>query len=109
MLMRGALDDRLVMGFISGRYYGVVEEELRPLYGLVGATFARYRPRPDGGYDGATYEIPFFTDLATGEVMERWRNPYTGEEVGVPQSGYPPSAIVIGADLGLRAPSRWPA
>ncbi len=101
MQMRGALDGRLVMGFISGRYYGVVDDEIRPLYGVVGATFARYRARADGGYDGASYEVPFFTDLDSGAVLDRWRNPYTGEVVTAPQTALPPAGLVIQPDLQI--------
>jgi hypothetical protein len=108
MLMRGALDDRLVIGFISGRYYGVVDDEIRPLYGVVGATFGRYRARPGGGYDGASYEVPFFTDLETGLALERWRNPYTGEDVAVPRSAFPPAALVITPDLEIKVPRSPP-
>jgi hypothetical protein len=108
MLMRGALDDRLVIGFVSGRYYGVVDDEMKPLYGVVAATFGRYRPRADGGYDGASYEIPFFTDLETGAPLERWLNPYTGETVAVPQTALPPAPIVITADMSVRVPKLPP-
>jgi hypothetical protein len=108
MLMRGALDDRLVIGFISGRYYGVVGEEIKPLYGVVGATFARFRPRADGGYDGATYEIPFFTDLETGAALETFRNPYTGQTVAVVNSGYPPSTFTITEALEVTIAKPFP-
>jgi hypothetical protein len=86
----------------------VVDDEIKPLYGVVGATFARYRARPGGGFDGASYEIPFFTDLETGAALERWRNPYTGEAVEVPRSAFPPAAIVITADLEIKVPRSLP-
>jgi hypothetical protein len=102
MLMRGALDDRLVVGFLGGRYYGVVDSEITPVFGLMSATFAKYRARPDGGYDCASYEIPFFTDLDTGRVLDRLHIPYTGEEVSVSQTPIPPGALIIGSDLEIR-------
>jgi len=108
MLMRGALDDRLVIGFISGRYYGVVDNEIKPLYGVVGATFARYRRRTDGGFDGATYEVPFFTDLETGAALQTYKNPYTGETVDVVNSGYPPSAFTINEALEIVSSKPFP-
>jgi hypothetical protein len=108
MLMRGALEDRLVIGFISGRYYGVVDNEIKPLYGVVGATFARYRARADGGYDGATYEVPFFTDLETGAALEKYRNPYTGETVDVVNSDFPPSAFTVTDALEIVSARRFP-
>jgi hypothetical protein len=104
MLMRAALDDRLVIGFISGRYYGVVDEEIKPLYGVLGATFSRYRPRADGGYDGASYEIPYFTDLDSGEPLKTFLNPYTGQTVEVVNSGFPPARFIVTKDLEIVTP-----
>lgn len=101
MQMRGALDDQLVIGFVSGRYYGVVDSEMTPLYGVVGATFSRYRLRADGGYDAVSYEIPYFTDLETGAALDKWANPYTGEIVTVPQTAMPPTRLVITPDLHI--------
>lgn len=108
MMMRGALDESLVIGCISGRYYGVVENEIKPLYGVVAATFSRYRRAADGGYDGVSYEIPYFTDLATGEVMDNWLNPYTGQTVTVAHSGYSAAPIHVGRDLSISLPRPVP-
>jgi Protein of unknown function (DUF1838) len=108
MLMRAALDDQLVIGFISGRYYGVVDDEIKPLYGVVSATFSRYRLRADGGYDGASYEVPFFTDLETGVALDHWRNPYTGQEVAVPFFAFPPAALIITPELEIVVPKKPP-
>ena len=101
MLMRGALDGQMVVGFVSGRYYGVVESEMTPLYGVAGATFSRYRARPDGGYDGVGYELAFFTDLATGEALDTFHNPYTGEVVSVPVTALPPGDFTITPGLDI--------
>ena len=108
MLMRGALDDRLVVGCMTGRYYGVVDDESMPLFGLASATFARFRPAADGGFEGASYEVPFFTDLTTGAALEQFVNPYTGETVTVPQSALPPSRIAISPDFVVTTPGAPP-
>jgi hypothetical protein len=50
MMMRGALDDKLVIGCLTGRYYGIVDAQLKLLFGLVSATFSRYRPALGGGH-----------------------------------------------------------
>ena len=105
MLMRGALDDRLVIGYLTARYYGVVGDEAMPLFGVASAVFARYRPAADGGYKGASFEVPFFTDLETGKVLESWKNPYTGEAVRPPRTKFPPAEIVIGPDVTLSTPN----
>ena len=104
MLMRGALDNRLVVGCLTGRYYGVVEDQVTPLFSLVSATFARFRRTAEGGFEGASFEVPFFTDLATGEALDHFANPYTGETVTVPQTALPPARIAITSDLRIATP-----
>ena len=46
--IRASLDDRLCRGFIKGRYYGVVENELTPLYNVLAGTISQYKKRDDG-------------------------------------------------------------
>jgi hypothetical protein len=104
LLMRGALDDRLVTGFVNGRYYGVVDDEITPLYGVAGATFSRYRANASGGYDGISYELAFFTDLTTGLALDEFLNPYTGQTVKVPVTFLGPSPFLITADCDVVSP-----
>lgn len=102
MLMRGALDERLVIGCVSGQYYGVVDAELTPLFGFVSATFARYRQVPSGDFDVVNVEYFYFTDPLSGKAMGSFRNPYTGETVQVPAGGYAPTRFTITRELDLR-------
>jgi hypothetical protein len=102
--MRGALDDRLVIGFVNGRYYGVVEDEITPLYGVAGATFSRYRANASGGYDGISYELAFFTDLKTGLALDAFQNPYTGQTVKVPVTFLDPSPVRIAENCDVLFP-----
>lgn len=99
--VRGSLDDRLLTSWVSARYYGVVEDEMRPLFNVRSAVFARYRPVADGGYEAVNAEIAWFTDPDTGHVLRQWHNPYTGQDVTVPMGGYAPSKILIRPDLGF--------
>lgn len=101
MLMRGALDERPVIGCISAQYFGVVDGEPVPLFGVDAMTVARYRRRPDGGYDVFNGEVAYFTDMAAGKALDEWKNPYTGATVKVPEGGVAPSRFIIGADLSL--------
>jgi hypothetical protein len=105
--MRGALDQRLVIGFLSGRYAGVVDGQVTPLFGLTAATFARYRPRDDG-FEVVGFEQAYFTDLGAGEVLDRFTNPYTGETVAVPVTSLPPTKSFIGPNLRFAAPPNLP-
>lgn len=89
--MRGALDEKLVIGFTLGRYYGVVDNTLTYLYDLLAAAFFLYRPRKDGSYEDRTFEIAYFTDPATGLPLETFLNPYTNKRVKVPQTRLGPT------------------
>ncbi|KQM13322.1 DUF1838 family protein [Novosphingobium sp. Leaf2] len=104
MMMHGALDERLVIGYLSGSYFGVVNAEMTPLWDVVGVTFSRYRRRSDGGYDGVTGEIAFFFDPATGKAPGRFFNPYTGAWVTDPQSNLPPSRITFSPTGEMQVP-----
>jgi hypothetical protein len=81
--LRGALDERLVTGFVIGRFDGVVGDVVTPLFGVLSAVFSRYRST-SAGYVVVSYEQAYYTDLDSGRVVERMKNPYTGDTVEVP-------------------------
>ncbi len=93
--MRGAMDLGLVITFLEGVYYGVMEARIRPLYGISAALFRQYRPRSDGGFDCVNYELVFITDLDTGGLLSEFRNPYSGQVVKPPQARFGPSRLAI--------------
>jgi len=97
--MRGALDDRLVVSWVSARYYGVLADRMDPLFAVVSAVFSRYRTSPLGGCEAVNAEIAWFTDADTGKPIETCRNPYTNCDVKIPMGGYLPSMIRISPDL----------
>jgi hypothetical protein len=72
-----------------GWYKGVVlgvrpKEAVRPLFGFEGFSCARFLPQEaDGSWRKLLRETVFFRDLKTGQVMDAWSNPYTGESVKV--------------------------
>jgi len=102
--MRGALDDRLVISFLEGVYYGVMETRIRPLYGLSAGLFRQYRARPDGGYDYANFELVYVTDLETGELLTEFRNPYSGRTGKPPQTRLGPTRLTIAPTLEVLRP-----
>jgi hypothetical protein len=102
LLMRGALDDRVVVGTLSGQYYGVVDDELTPLFGLLSATFSRYRPLSDGHWLEASFEHAYYTDIDSGAVLAEWRNPYNGKTGPVPVVSSEPRVRLLAADLTFR-------
>lgn len=93
--MRGSLDERLVISFLEGVYYGVMDARITPLYGLSAGLFRQYRKRPDGGYDYANFELVYVIDLDSGELLTEFRNPYSGKSGTPPQTRLGPSRLAI--------------
>jgi hypothetical protein len=79
MKLAGALDDRLVIWWMDGMRYGVVESRAQALYGMKVGIFQRYFKQPDGYWKLAMFELTYYTDLKTGKLLEKFDNPYTGE------------------------------
>ncbi len=89
--MRGSEDGRIAMGWLKARRYGVVDAEITPLFGMVTGTFSRYRPLADGSIVSTSFELAFYTDLDSGEVLDTFTMPYTGKTVEVPRLMLGPS------------------
>jgi hypothetical protein len=106
--MRGALDDRVVIGFLSGQYYGVVDDELTPLFGVLSATFSRWRARPEGGYVYASFEQAYYTDPDSGAVLTQWRNPYNGQAGTVPVWSSKPAQRILTQTLSFESDAPMP-
>ena len=102
--MRGALDDRLVISYLEGPYYGVVEGRITPLYGLSAGLFRQYIARADGGADYLNIELVFVTDLETGELLTEFRNPWTGAVNPAPKNRLGPSRFTITPERRVIAP-----
>jgi len=79
MKCAAALDSRLVIWWMDGVRYGVVEQRSQPMYGMKVGIFQRYFPVSDGLWKIAMFELTYYTDLNTGELLENWDNFYTGE------------------------------
>ncbi|NND54253.1 MAG: DUF1838 family protein [Gammaproteobacteria bacterium] len=79
MRLAAATDERLVVWWMSGARYGVVEARSTLLYGMQVGIFQRFFPQADGSWKIAMFELTYYTDLTTGELLEEWDNPYTGE------------------------------
>ncbi|MFG6415040.1 DUF1838 family protein [Roseateles sp. DC23W] len=99
LLMRGALDDRLVVAALTGQYYGVIDSELIPMFGVLAVTFTRWRPLGDGRWLSTSFENAYYTDADSGEVMTQWRNPITGQSVPVLVHTSRPTSLVLHEDL----------
>jgi hypothetical protein len=103
--MRGSLDDRLSLGWVIGKRYAVVEHEAIPMMGMVAATLTRYRRASAEAFAVRSLEVAYFTDFASGELLETWKNPVTGAVVDVPRTRMGPSSLTVTADgLDVQAP-----
>lgn len=79
----GDTSGKPVVSWGTGTVYGYVPgEKPRPLFGLEVVGMSRYE-RIEGGYLRLHREIGYYTDLKTGEVIERWLNPWLQREVEV--------------------------
>jgi hypothetical protein len=65
------------------------------LIGAQGFGVIRLNERDDGVIERMCREIILYTDLRTGEVLEEWDNPYTGETVNVVQVSNDPYNYTI--------------
>ena len=83
--VRGSLDpDEEVIFYANGTIYGFVAGERdKPLMGYEMYNIGRSVKKGDYSYELLTNEVLLYTDLKTGEVLEQFENPYTGETVDV--------------------------
>lgn len=108
MMMRCALDEDLSTNWVQASYFGVVGDEMTPLFGVSSAVFSRTRRLDDGSYRSVSFELAWFTDPVTGKAMETFRNPYTNQDCTVPSGGFQPSATIFGRDLSFHLPKPIP-
>ncbi len=65
----------------DGTIYGVVAgENPRPLVRFEGMELYWMRHLPGGDYELIGNTVTFFRDVDTGQMLDRFRNPYTGAE-----------------------------
>lgn len=69
-----------------GAYHGVMYARVpgkkhQALFGYTGTGVMQSRIESSGDVSIRGKETGFFTDLATGDILEDWRNPYSGELV----------------------------
>lgn len=96
--MRGTLSDQVTRGFVVGRYHGIVDDQAKPLFGVLAGTISRYQQISPTQFRVRALEVAYFTDLDSGELLGDWLNPYTGETVTVPQTRMGPSTTTLSAD-----------
>jgi hypothetical protein len=93
--MRGTLDEQLAFIWLRGLRYTLVDGTATPICGYLGGSITRYRQLADDAFEFLLYEISYYTDLETGEVLQTLRMPHTGREVEVPLYRTGPGRHVI--------------
>lgn len=93
--MRGAVDGSLSLGWVMGHRYAIVNGKATPIYGLLASTFANYTRIDAETFEMRSFEVAYFTDLATGKLLEKWTNPFNGKVVDVPQTRMGPSVVPV--------------
>jgi len=78
MRLACSLDDRLVIWWMDGMRYGVVDAQAKLLFGMKVGMFHRFFRQPDGSFKLAMFELTYYTDLETGKLLDTFANPYTG-------------------------------
>lgn len=93
--LRGSLDGRTVMWWMKGVRYGVVDQVVTPLFGMLIGSFQRLRPLPGKGFELNMLELSYFTDLQTGAVLDTFVNPYNGKKCVVPEQRLGPYPVLL--------------
>ena len=71
-------------GWFDGKAIGIMPGKKNlELVGFEGFSVTRLLPLEDGSYRKLLREVGFYKDLRTGEILETFDNPYTGETVKV--------------------------
>lgn len=82
--LRASLDGRPAYWLARGVKYALSDFEITPIHGFAMLEGIAYVPQPDGTHLFRIYEAPYATDLATGEVINEFTNPLTGDAVPIP-------------------------
>jgi hypothetical protein len=77
-----SLDDRLVFWWMDITRYQQLDNALTPQWRLLTGTIAQVTPGPDDAtYSVKSLAVPFYLDLETNKILEKYKNPLTGEIV----------------------------
>lgn len=85
-------------GRVSGQRPGEAARDLMRIIGMGTVRMLPLKGRP--GYQMLRKELGFFIDIETGDVLDRWTNPYSNEEVTVDHIANPSINAEIKPYLG---------
>ncbi|MFH7026694.1 MAG: DUF1838 domain-containing protein [Heteroscytonema crispum UTEX LB 1556] len=68
----------------AGKIYAFIPGEKRKLlFNMVGMSVSRCIPTKEDSWDFTSRELTYYLDPKTGEMLQKWENPWTGETVPV--------------------------
>ena len=79
----GGYDEPVLSGFHGLMYARIGAKRAMPLFGYTGTGVMQSKIDSDGNCWIRGKETGYFTDLATGDILDTWKNPFTGETVKV--------------------------
>jgi hypothetical protein len=80
--LRGGAGGSAALWWWQGQVHGKRPGEIgRLLLGIHGIGFSRMSREADGSWTLTMSEAGYYRDSDTGEIIDRWLNPYTGREV----------------------------
>lgn len=63
---------------MKGKRYGIIGSHATPLFNVEVGRFFRFFEQAKGSFNLAMFELSYYTDSATGKLLERFSNPFTG-------------------------------
>lgn len=82
--VRNSLDATQTFLTWTGSIYAFVPGEPRKrLFKIVGMSVSRCIAKEDNSWDFTSRELTYYLDPATGEILRKWENPWTGDTLPV--------------------------
>lgn len=82
--LRGSIVDETVFQYYEGDIYALINDNVpTPLAGFRGIQKSAWRPDGTGGYINRDFDLGFYTDYKTREIIDEWVNPITGKALKV--------------------------
>ena len=64
---------------MKGKRYGIIGSHTKLLFNVEVGRFFRFFEQAKGSFKLAMFELSYYTDSATGKLLERFQNPFTGK------------------------------
>lgn len=96
--LRGSLQSELVIWYLKGTVYGVVDQRVRRLWGLHSVNFNHFQRQSESRYTMTSVEFNYPYDLESGGHIKRFDNPYTEEIIELGYRPFGPNTLILTKD-----------